>query len=85
MKNLKSVDTCATCIHCFVKSEYDDFNEYYCHYDKSKRPKCGSVGMGETWDYDNDNAWRRLASNWNNWKSNHEVSELKVCVLHERL
>lgn len=38
---------CINCKHVFVLSEYDEGNRYFCHFDKSERPKRGSCYMGE--------------------------------------
>jgi len=42
--------SCPSCEHVFILSEYDGPNNYYCHFDKSERPKCMSVAMGEYQD-----------------------------------
>jgi len=38
---------CYNCKKCFIQMEYDDHDQYFCHLDGSKRPKCGSVLMDE--------------------------------------
>lgn len=40
-------NNCGNCKHCFIWYDYDDSDKFYCHIDKSNRPKCGSSRQGE--------------------------------------
>lgn len=48
-KSYRKRNGCYNCKYVFIKSDYDDINEYFCHKDNSYRPLCRSVAMEETW------------------------------------
>lgn len=71
--------TCGSCIHLFIKCEYDEYHECYCVKD-TLRPKCCSVKMnefesnyysitGKIWSY----------GAWEDWANIHNVNEHGVC------
>ena len=95
MKNYKEQDGCHNCISCFIKQDYDDSDEYYCHIDKSKRPLCGSVLMKECFlvdvDYTDDNEENEILQKkadkesirrqdaWDKWAITRGVSSWGIC------
>jgi len=48
-KSYREQKCCGNCMFVFILNDYDSGSQFFCHIDKSKRPKCGSVLMGETW------------------------------------
>ena len=82
-KDYKELDSCASCKYVFKMEEHDNPTSYYCHQDKSKRPKCGSVFMGEyfgwnkgTGDYDWDT--------WEEWADPREVKGWGWCSQYRK-
>jgi hypothetical protein len=67
---------CHNCKNCFIKTDYDSESEFYCNISKD-RPKCGSVGMNERFNF------RKSKINeydtWNNWQENHRVEPWGIC------
>ena len=71
---------CATCTNVFVVTDYDSSPEYYCHVDKSERPKCGSVAMGEVLNYTNGKEISRLEMRmWDEWSDARRVDPSGCC------
>jgi hypothetical protein len=61
----------------YVYWDYDDF-EYYCHQDRSKRPRSGGVGCGEEWPAGRG-IRKMLAVEWKRWAESRKVSFYGVC------
>lgn len=40
-------NACATCSHCFVKTDYDQGPEFFCTFGAPPRPRCCSASMEE--------------------------------------
>ena len=78
MIRYRDQDGCYNCAHVFVSSDYDTGPGYYCHADRSTRPHCMSVAMGECPDV----AGARDA--WDEWATVHEVQPWGTCLLWER-
>lgn len=73
-------NSCVTCKHAFVKFNYDDEDQYFCHFDKSPRPLCGSVGMDESYRLDcTSKVTSRLDKLWDTWAEKHAVSVNGIC------
>ena len=45
--NYREQPGCETCGHVFTELEYESGPYFYCHKDRSKRPRCGSGRMKE--------------------------------------
>jgi len=87
-KSYKKQNGCWNCEHAFVYSEYDEGCIYYCHYDKSERPLCGSVAMEESfWDNSllEDKEGEIRMELWEAWADNHAVSYSGICDFWKRL
>ncbi len=79
MQNYKKQDGCHNCVYLFLKSEYDDFNEYYCHIDNSERPPCMSVAMCES-NHTNGVTQHAVAyKKWDKWAKPREVQQYGIC------
>lgn len=87
-KSYHEQNCCGNCQYVFIKSEYDEFNEFYCNYDNISRPLCGSVGMREDYynelinkgiDINNLEEYEKLIMKWVTWKKDKEVSESGIC------
>ena len=64
---------CCCCIHVFRREDYDEHDMYYCHFDKSERPKCGSV-------LENENVSTSEERDvWRAWAKSHEVHSCGIC------
>ena len=50
MKNYKIQNGCHNCKNCFILTECDSNDEYYCTKDAPSRPRCGSSHLDETFD-----------------------------------
>jgi len=50
MKNYKVQNGCHNCRYCFILTEYDMNDEYYCTKDAPPRPKSGSSHLDENFD-----------------------------------
>lgn len=83
---------CANCKYVFILEEYDNGDEYFCHIDKTKRPKCGSCYMQEHFlsgkedgrplaetDALYSNRWNK----WILWSEPREVAANGICDQYE--
>lgn len=78
---------CINCKHVFVLREYDEGDRYFCHFDKSERPKCGSVYMKECWQSTNmdlpveemDDVYSQRWDEWEAWADSREVEPNGHC------
>lgn len=70
---------CHDCKHVFVKVGYDEHPEYFCHYDNSKRPICGSMLMGESYFKEGDARFDELYEAWIKWSAQHLCMAWGVC------
>lgn len=83
--NYKNQNCCHNCKHVFIKSEYDEGDDYYCHEDKSERPPCGSVFMKEAflWDEKDKRTSKKERmerwDKWEKWKTKREVKSFGIC------
>mgnify|MGYP000999992506 CR=1 FL=1 len=95
MKNYKEQNGCFNCKHVFIKMEYDDGYEYFCHHDNSKRPICGSVLMSESFFYEyngntknhihlSDEEYEKKYNEWEDWANERRVIESGICDYHEK-
>jgi len=73
---------CHNCKNCFVFREWDSILEYYCNINND-RPKCGSVGMNEKFDFKNTkfDEW----DIWSEWSKNNKVEPWGICNNFEKL
>lgn len=89
-QDYRVLNTCSSCKHAFVKLEYDDTPEYYCHLDKSVRPLCGSVLMSESHSPDeipetdeemkkHKETFSKNRKAWRAWSEKNLVREEGVC------
>jgi hypothetical protein len=76
-------DGCYNCGKCFIKSEYDDENLYYCTMNAPKRPPCLSVAMSESsFDYGSD--FHNMYEAWEAWAKDRDVSAWGICNSWEK-
>lgn len=88
-------DGCWNCKKVFVRSEYDEEREYFCHVDKSERPPCGSVAMEECYCYSPGGEYtfkkydrlekksrRRFYRRWEEWAGPRHVKKFGICDEH---
>lgn len=73
------MDGCHSCEFVFIKYEYDDPPEYFCHHDNSKRPDCGSVLMEENFFREGALPFEISAPAWNLWSSQHSCMAWGFC------
>lgn len=83
---------CRDCQHCFVRGEHDAPNQYFCHFDKSDRPLCGSQMEGESFfdreikdkelRYANCDVLEKL---WDAWAETHRVDASGTCNEFKRI
>jgi hypothetical protein len=79
-ESYKTSDCCKNCKHIFVRRERKAPTEYYCHIDKSERPLCGSILMGES-EINPTFSWDK----WEKWKKEHYISDqFGKCNFYER-
>lgn len=70
---------CYNCANVFRMSEYDSPDTYFCHIDKSERPKCGSVSMRENWDHLSSEFYGDQWDLWDAWAVDREVASWGIC------
>ena len=74
---------CRNCNLCFVMQEYDSGNMYYCLHDAPPRPKCGSISMGEKFNFKENklsgNLWGDDYQLWEEWAKGKEVNPWGIC------
>jgi len=91
-KSYVILDSCCNCKHVFRMEEYDAGSTFFCHQDKSDRPKCGSVLMTDediypnlpegssVKDYqDNSEKASKKRALWNIWSKDRHVQESGKC------
>jgi len=88
-KDYRQLDTCETCKHAFILRDISGPYAFYCHYDKSKRPKCGDYvnGVSEYWfrgDYKDFLEYFRYKQ-WMKWDDAHSVTRRGWCSKHEKI
>ncbi len=81
-KTYKVQDGCHNCEHAFVKTEYEDGPEYFCHRDDSERPECLSVRMGEHRRVSSAAAWLKASKDWDTWARPRWVEACGICDHH---
>lgn len=90
--SFKQVETCTTCEHVFIKMDIEDTDEFYCHFDKSKRPICGNFQMDEGFRFQKDGETisehimerRRENSIWDAWADVRRVPTDGWCKKYKR-
>lgn len=83
--------SCKNCGHSFVLYEYDEGLRYFCHIDKSERPRCGSIYMKEGWgcetafksEEERDAIFDKNLLAWSDWAEPKEVEPEGVCDKYE--
>ena len=80
----QELDCCVNCKHVFVKQEYDDGEEYFCHLDGSERPLCGSVAMGESICLGDESEYVKASHKWEKWSQEREVVAWGKCSNYEK-
>ena len=72
---------CADCEHVFERTSWEDNHEYYCHIDKSKRPKCGSGAMKESFVVNGEglDEQEELYEKWEAWAEPRAVKSWGRC------
>ena len=69
---------CKTCLHCFMREEYDEYPTFYCTHDAETRPPCCSILMSEY-----DTTWpsprRDMYKLWDEWAEGKGVDEDGIC------
>ena len=73
-ESYEELDCCARCAYAFIKKGWGDPREYYCHFDKSDRPLCGSPLMKE---FDKN---KMDYNKWDKWADKHEVKAWGWCL-----
>jgi len=88
-------DGCHNCKFVFREDEYDDGALLFCHQDKSKRPKCGSVYMGEVFSERHDEDGQHISHDehmkvfsenskkWQEWSRYRVVQDSGKCKFWE--
>jgi hypothetical protein len=71
----------------FVWHDYDEERQYFCHVDRSRKPRCDSVAMDEDLNYDraqkvrvSKEASRRARRAWDAWARAHAVAREGCCL-----
>ena len=72
---------CHNCNLCFVMEEYDSGNTYYCLHDAPPRPICGSILMGEGFDFGDD---LDDYEKWEEWEKGKKVNSWGICGKWEK-
>ena len=70
---------CHNCNLCFIMEEYDSGNTYYCLHDAPPRPKCGSIFIGEGFDFGNFGNDLDEFEAWEEWAKGKEVNPWGIC------
>jgi hypothetical protein len=77
---------CATCAHAFIRSEYDEGDDYFCALGAPPRPSCCSVYMNEYRRHeDGDDYAEHLARSgaereaWMDWSALRHVNPWDIC------
>jgi len=84
-RNITPKDCCKTCVHRFVKHEYEEGDTYLCQYgDTEQRPPCGSVFMGESFVGLSEDEWDAAEKEWDDYAISRRVSEYGICDKYER-
>lgn len=79
MKNYRVQNGCWNCKLCFIMREYDEGPILFCEKDAPPRPKCGSVIMGENFNYRDNEAWEEGCNKWDTWSEGRNVEESGIC------
>jgi hypothetical protein len=83
-EDYEELKCCANCDHMFEWYEHDGGVFYYCHIDKSKRPGCCSVAMGELYSWDSSDEERsKYMDEWDEWASKRQVQAWGLCPDHK--
>jgi hypothetical protein len=65
--------------------DYDSPLQYFCTFDGSERPRCGSVAMeNEHWDLYSDDEFSTQLEAWHKWADPRRVASFAVCDSYER-
>ena len=78
-KSYNELNGCHSCKFVFVKSEYEEAPDYFCHFDKSKRPDCGSVLMEENFFREGAPPYEIAYPLWDKWEEEHKVKAWGFC------
>jgi len=77
-KSYKVQDGCKYCKFAFTQTEHEESPNYFCHIDGSKRPKCGSILMGESF-LNGKPSFDIQWNIWITWSDPREVDECGTC------
>ena len=74
---------CKNCKYAFEFRDIDEYREvyykYYCHFDNSCRPLCGSLEVNEYFGMPMEEDYQRQRDKWLDWASEHYVSGEDFC------
>lgn len=77
-KSYKLQNACVNCKHVFKMCEYDCESKFYCTFDSTPRPQCGSTFMNE-YEYGKFDF-----SKWIKWSKFREVDKSGICTNWEK-
>lgn len=81
---VRTVQTCATCKHCFIKHEYDETPELYCTLNAPTRPLCGCLAMNEEFSDDDRDCYETGKQAWDEWAKFRYRHTDNVCDAYEK-
>lgn len=86
-KSYKIQDGCHNCRHCFIKSDYDSEDEYFCEFNKKRPIPCGSCKMRECfeWGSEHDNIYWQQLNEWEKYEKDECVVQSGICDYYEKL
>ncbi len=86
-ESYKVQNGCHNCRLVFCKEEYDEGASYLCNHDRTIRPICGSVSMGERWGglHWDDSTFEQNMDAWDKWAVNREVMPWGICEKYEAI
>ena len=84
MEKYKEQNGCHNCENVFEKKEYEEGSELFCTCDAPKRPKCGSVFMGEIHGVNkqgrhNSDIFDKDCDKWDEWCEGRKVKSHGIC------
>lgn len=74
-KSYNENNRCSECKHTFIEHDENYDNDYYCTFDKSKRPKSPIEGF----NYASPTIYNRQYEAWKKWSDEHKVTECGTC------
>lgn len=81
---------CEICKFVFMRGNWEERDEFFCHYDKSKRPRCLSGAMNESLFSDagmkmvSDAAYTLAREEWEKWAEERMVPSIGICPCFEK-